>query len=267
MSGSSGQHSVNAETNHPLSPEQVISTPVGRRGRHRPVDEESISTRPHTNYFTLKAQLENGNTDLGSSRHERKSAVTTLNNWRDAVRGTEANAPPKSAPQLIVNSAHRHVKSLGPRERGLDSLEPLKVLPIKWHELSDESFYNEVEKLGHELTPATDVATTSRSIVRLISRTLAEVTKERDEAEDVRRLLQERELRRKRQMQELLKAMSSRDREVGQRLFDSMFNDESERNLGNRPSYSVGLKFFHLDCPSDLSLLVSSAFLERGSRR
>ncbi|KAL4250907.1 hypothetical protein ABKN59_005233 [Abortiporus biennis] len=205
---------------HPLLTEE------GSRGRRsRGGRQESEHTRSLTNYFTLKAQLE----EKGKSNA----------NWDGSVRGygkdNNTRKTGRPTPIIVVESAS-DVKLAGtstleslfsdPVQSGVDSATLNHILNTKWHEYSDEAINSEISRLEG----SSDVNHPYHTTIRVLSSAVQKLTQVRAELEESRRMLLEKENARKARAESLMRELQPPDRDVAKRVLQSLFPDDDEED-------------------------------------
>ena len=224
---------------HPLSPDDVPSK--SRRNRLNPAsDARPVSSA--SNYFTLKAQLEQNNLDSpnwdGSVRGygkaekmkslEPNSSPSLTNMW---------DRSPKAAPLFIVGSqgdralAHAPPEVVVTAEPELDGVSPAMsahVLATKWHTYSDEAIQASIAKLSASDSPADAPSQPYHTALRVLSSAVNNLSRARLELEEGRRLLLEKELARRKRAEDLLKELKPSEQDVAKRVIQSLFTDDDE---------------------------------------
>ncbi|PPQ73760.1 hypothetical protein CVT26_011878 [Gymnopilus dilepis] len=224
---------------HPLSPDDVPSK--SRRNRLNPAsDSRPVSSA--SNYFTLKAQLEQNNLDSpnwdGSVRGygktekmkslEPDSSPSLTNMW---------DRSPKAAPLFIVGSqgdralTHAPPEVVVTAEPELDGVSPAMsahVLATKWHTYSDEAIQASIAKLSASDSPADAPSQPYHTALRVLSSAVNNLSRARLELEEGRRLLLEKELARRKRAEDLLKELKPSEQDVAKRVIQSLFTDDDE---------------------------------------
>ncbi|KAJ7068881.1 rab-GTPase-TBC domain-containing protein [Mycena belliarum] len=235
---------------HPLLPEDVPSTRTRKsRGNHDPAA---------TNYFTLKAQLEQQN---GES------------NWDGSVRGhakPQASAP-NSAHKLVAKASSSSLSVLWDRDgrtaplfivadsagsprlhpdvfltadttdtNELDATIRAQVLDTRWHECSDEAIQSAISGLGAAQSPAEVSSHPYHSALRVLSQALHNLSQARMDFEQERRALQEKEVARRARAEALMNELQLvSEREIARRVIQSIFADDDEERHQVRREHSL----------------------------
>lgn len=248
-------------SSHPLSPE--LDPGLIRRGRGRQSSSSLENGRPSTNYFTLKAQAELGNSktlpDVWTPiRIRERSKGEAPDKWR---RGSQerVESPERpvtrathgldhtSRPRATVGSprSQRNISELPPHT--LDwtdpSMEngqfgPNQVLSTKWHELTDEQIQDTISRINEPKSYSEVSSQPYHSAIRLLSAALENTCRERDELEETHASLEESiEISQSRALQ-VLDKLPSAEREAGRRIFD-IFTTKHRPAVTKRPSFMV----------------------------
>ncbi|EIW57961.1 TBC-domain-containing protein [Trametes versicolor FP-101664 SS1] len=209
---------------HPLSQEDVSSR--GRRSRGKPSED---SPRPSPDYFALKAKLDDS---------AEKQTKYTNANWDGSVRGKGSRRSVKPPPLIVVESSSEDtVTNLAAKYDILtDSLpehisglfEPgatSQILTAPWHEYSDDAIRAAASKF------ATDDASSREpcyTIMRVLSHAVHNLTRARQQLEESRRALLEKETARKERVSQLLRELQPSEKEVANRVLQSLFPNDDE---------------------------------------
>ncbi|TFK34555.1 rab-GTPase-TBC domain-containing protein [Crucibulum laeve] len=249
-------HSKTPVHSHPLSPEDVPSSGRGtRRSRGSTTD-----TRPASNYFTLKAKLEQDTPDgtnwdgsvRGYSKAEKRKSVE----GPSGRRGSSSSAslavmwerPTRVAPLFVAESSPDDVPhSKNPEFVITSEFDPEEVghgvtgqvLATKWHEYSDEAIQTAISSVSKTDSPAESSSHPYHTVLRVLSSALDNMTRVRLQLEESRRLLLERESARRARADELLKELKPSERDVARRLIQSLFTDDDEDEHQVRRKLSV----------------------------
>ncbi|KAI0750042.1 rab-GTPase-TBC domain-containing protein [Daedaleopsis nitida] len=212
---------------HPLSQEDAPSR--GRRSRGK--NNEDIS-RPQTDYFTLKAKLDNA-----SEEHTRYTGA----NWDGSVRGLgKGRRSVKPPPLIVVESSSDDVAAHTDPEYDISHDVPTeamdglfspgtsaKILGTKWYGYSDVDMRAALAQLN---LPSHDTSHDHpcHAIIRVLSSAVHNLTRVRQELEDSRRVLLEKEAARKERAKQLLHELQPSEKETANRVFQSLFPDDDE---------------------------------------
>lgn len=254
---------------HPLSPEQT--PPRSRRTR-----DSRPATATSTNYFTLKAQLEQDQPSSskrdGSARAlEKRRAVDipspgtgaglaslTATQW-DTLTVTRA------PPLFVVGSPHDHDRVYphvvvtadvegGETESALSN----QVLATKWHTYSDEAIQATISKLSASDTPADGASHPYHTALRVLSSAVHNLSRVRLELEEARRALREKELARKARAQELLNELVPSEQDIAKRVIQSLFTDDDEdEHRVERKQSTIVRDYQCIDCAILTNVLYS----------
>ncbi|KAJ7471030.1 rab-GTPase-TBC domain-containing protein [Mycena latifolia] len=230
---------------HPLLPEDVPSTRTRKnRGNQDP------ESRPATNYFTLKAQLEQQNGEAnwdGSVKGYPKSTSSAPNSARKP--GAKASSSSlsvlwdrdgRTAPLFIVADSISAASSpsthpdifLTADSSNTDEFDPAvkaQVLDTKWHECSDEAIQSAISGLGAAQSPAEVSSHPYHSALRVLSQALHSLSQARVELEQGRKALQEKEVARRARAEALMNELQLvSEREIARRVIQSIFTDDDE---------------------------------------
>lgn len=232
---------------HPLLPEEGSSR--GRRSRGK--QTESGDSKPATDYFTLKAQLESS-----AEEHTKHSHA----NWDGSVRGYgkgRKRKHVKPAPLIVVESSSGHFASPStPSYNNLESVfsepstptysnvesvlsEPVlgesvshsdsQILLTTWHEMSDSDIESAILQC-HESTPQSSVPSHPyHSVLRVLSSAVHHLTRIRRELEESRRLLLEKDAARRDRASQLLQELPPSEKGVAERVLQSLFPNDDEK--------------------------------------
>ncbi len=101
-----------------------------------------------------------------------------------------------------------------------------KILNTRWHEYSNDEMHVAVSQLtaSTQGTPADDPC---YSIMRVLSSAFHNLTRARQELEESRRVLLEKEAAQKERAKQLLSELQPSDKEIGKRVFQSLFPDDN----------------------------------------
>ncbi|KAJ7146773.1 rab-GTPase-TBC domain-containing protein [Mycena epipterygia] len=241
---------------HPLLHEDV---PTSRTRKNRGnLDPES---RPTTNYFTLKAQLEQNNGDPGwdgSVRRygtARSSAPTSAHKALTKASSSSLSVlwdrDSRPAPFFIVgdsvsaansSSVHPHIllttESSDPEE--FDPSVKAQVLDTKWHECSDEAIQAAISGLSVVTQSPAEVSSHPyHSALRVLSQALHNLSQARVQLEQGRQALQEKEVARRARAEVLMNELQLvSEREIARRVIQSIFTDDDEEQHRVRRQHS-----------------------------
>jgi hypothetical protein len=246
-SGASSIHVKTPAHSHPLSVEEIPS-----RGRRSRAHDPESGPRPATNYFTLKAQLEQdsdgrANWDgsvRGFSKAERRKSMESSANHTLSSASLAAmwDKPAKPGPLFVVGPSTEFTFS-PPRTPsrkipGLfftdhDSFEfssslTSQVLGTQWHECSDEAIQSAISRIG-ESEASSDVHVHPYHLaLRVLSSALHNLSRARMELEESRMLLLEKEVARRSRAEALLSELQPSEQDVARRVIQSIFTDDDE---------------------------------------
>ena len=228
---------------HPLSPEE--SPPRSRRNRG-----DTTGARPATNYFTLKAQLEQGTSEPstwdGAPRsYEKRRTIEVPGAGPSATATTlwEKPASTRTPPLFIVGSPHDritpHVRVTADTDGDeAESALSNHILATQWHTYSDEAIQATITKLGAAETPEGHPYHTA---LRVLSSAVYNLSRVRIELEEARRVLQEKERAKRARAQELLNELIPSEQDIARRVIQSLFtnDDEDEHKVQRKQSVLV----------------------------
>ena len=256
---------------HPLSQEEVPSR--GRRSRGKASEDSPRQTRPQTDYFALKAKLESseespnsfkGNWDgsvRGYGKGNRRCVIHLSCRVPDVHADRDHPRSSKLPPLIVVEPSFDDISELSvPKYEILSdtNIQPVspttaaKILSTKWHQHSDDTMRAAVTEIGKHTTDDASADDPCYAIMRVLSSAVHNLTRARQELEESRRALQEKEAARKDRALQLLQELQPSDKEIGSRVFQSLFpNDdetthdvhrmERQQSLMVRPSWSARL--------------------------
>ncbi|KAF9450458.1 TBC-domain-containing protein [Macrolepiota fuliginosa MF-IS2] len=219
---------------HPLSPDELPSR--GRRSREPP----RTDAKPTTNYFTLKAQLEQDTSDTP--------------NWDGSVRGygklnkrrrSDARAQDKPSATSPWDRQQEDGMLLGtPKDNTrhepefvitevfdsdqYNSLVTGHVLSTKWHECADDAIEAAVSKLASMEAPGDVVNHPYFTSLRILSSAYHSLAYARSELQHHKRLVEEKEAARRKRADELLHELQPSERDIARRVIQSIFTDDDE---------------------------------------
>lgn len=237
---------------HPLSPEE--SPPRSRRNRGE------AGARPATNYFTLKAQLEQGATEPsswdGASRsYEKRRAIEVPGAGPTATATAlwDKPATTRTPPLFIVGSPHDritpHVRVTADTDGDeAESALSNQILATQWHTYSDEAIQATIAKLGTADTPEGHPYHTA---LRVLSSAVYNLSRVRIELEEARRVLREKEMAKRARAQELLNELIPSEQEIARRVIQSLFtnDDEDEHQVQRKQSVLVrNVQIYRVPC-------------------
>ncbi|KDR78593.1 hypothetical protein GALMADRAFT_244042 [Galerina marginata CBS 339.88] len=232
-------HTKTPVHSHPLSPEDVPSK--GRRNR----GQQSSEARPAStasNYFSLKAQQEQHHPELpnwdGSVRGYGKTERARAEENNSSSLTVLWDKPPSKAPPLfVVGSLHDLSMAHGnpevfvtgePELEGVNSAVSAQVLATKWHTYSDEAIQATISKLSASDSPADAPSHPYHTALRVLSSAVHNLSRARLELEEARKILQEKEVAKRKRANELLKELKPSEQEVARRVIQSLFTDDDE---------------------------------------
>ncbi|CCM04212.1 uncharacterized protein FIBRA_06379 [Fibroporia radiculosa] len=216
---------------HPLLSDEVSSR--GRRSRGKQLSEDS---RPATDYFSLKAQLESS-----AEEHTKYSNAS----WDGSVRGYGKGGKRKSVkptPVIVVESSSGQIatSTTGSHDE-FDSIisDPIladsQILRTRWHDMTDDAIESAVHQLGDSVPQSSLPSHPYNAVVRALSSAVYYLSRARRELEEGRKLLQEKEAARRERANQLLKELSPAEKDVAKRVLQSLFpNDDEETHQVQR---------------------------------
>ncbi|KAH9918904.1 TBC-domain-containing protein [Epithele typhae] len=214
---------------HPLSQDEVPSR--GRRSRGKPSEESPQQTRPQTEYLTLKAKLDSAHED--QTRNSR-------GNWDGSVRGygKSSRRSAKLPPLIVVEPSNDDLASpVGPKYEILTDADSFrfpppvtsKIISTRWHQFTDAAVRSAVSDITKAFTDTT-ANDPCFAILRVLSTAVHNLTRARHELEESRRELQEKEAARRERAMRLLEELQPSDKDIANRVFQSLFPDDDESN-------------------------------------
>ena len=253
--------SHNVTLSHPLSPAIPSSTRRGRIKQLPPPDEEA---RPSANYFTLKAQAEQGQALLGdwARRDARSRGLSEARggDWTSTVardsserslaslwdgrltlkpKDTQTNSREEIPPTPVPTGASKatSAKEFG----GFGPFTTSQVLSTKWHEMSDSQIEDTVS-LYNSTASSSEIPTQAyHSTLRALSAALEDLSVERTELDRLRVFMEERDKSLRSKAEKAVNMLSFSERDIGRRILDAMFTENEETHLVvKRSSKMVG---------------------------
>ncbi|KAJ7503309.1 rab-GTPase-TBC domain-containing protein [Mycena galericulata] len=235
---------------HPLLHEEVPASRTRKnRGNHDP------ESRPATNYFTLKAQLEQKNDEStwdGSVRgygKSRSSAPTPTHKPIPKASSSSLSVlwdrDSRPAPLFIVGDSDSPSRRpdifLTADTEDIDPSVKAQVLETKWHECSDEDIQSAISGLSVVTQSPADVSTHPyHSALRVLSQALHNLTQARVELEQGRKALQEKDVARRARAELLMNELHIvSEREIARRVIQSIFTDDDEEQHRVRREHSL----------------------------
>ena len=228
---------------HPLSPNDV---PSGRSRRSRGGNTPGTDPKAalNTNYFGLKAQLENdenNETHAGWDGSVRRLAKVKGETTARRSSGSSTSLPEmfnrkastskndsRNTPLIIVASSSSSEQPTEPSEPSFSFTS--QILATKWHEYSDEAIQSAISSISSSSSPADVSNNPYHSVLRCLSLALSNMARVRAELEERKRLLEERELARRQRAEELLgELMQPNERDVVTRVVKEIFADDEEQ--------------------------------------
>ncbi|KAF8963126.1 rab-GTPase-TBC domain-containing protein [Flammula alnicola] len=231
---------------HPLSPEEVPSK--GRRSRGQ-LGSDVRPTSTAANYFTLKAQLEQDQSDSpnwdGSVRGYGKVEKRRVIEVNSGQKGSSSSlammwdkpTTTRAPPLFVVGSTHDLALAQGTPEvlitaesevDGIDSAVSSQILATKWHTYSDEAIQTTISKISASDSPADASNHPYHTALRVLSSAVHNLSRARLELEVTRRVLREKEMASKARAEELLKELTTSEQDVARRIIQSLFADDDE---------------------------------------
>ncbi|KIL59002.1 hypothetical protein M378DRAFT_85653 [Amanita muscaria Koide BX008] len=194
---------------HPLSPGEQ---PSARTRRSRAAQD--AHTAPQTprlstssSYFSLRTKLESSSSSTG--------------NWDGSVRGY-GKLP---TPSVLLSSEDEEKDPVSAR-----------VLSTQWHECSDDAIQSAVSTLGGNSEVLDHPYHTA---LRVLSAAYHKLASAREELEENRRLLREKEGALKKRTQALVDELKPSEQEVARRILQSIFPDDDEEQHDVRRKQGV----------------------------
>ncbi|KAF5359891.1 hypothetical protein D9756_002944 [Leucocoprinus leucothites] len=229
---------------HPLSSEDLPSR--GRRSRDPPRSESKNAT----NYFALKAQLEqdtpgapnwdgsvrgynklNKRNYSGARGRDKPSAVSLWDAQQQdipppifVVGSSKDYIPPpkRHDPEFVITEVF-HSEQYSP-------LVTEHVLDTKWHECSDDALEGAISKLTSIEEPGDVVNHPYFTALRILSSAYHSMAYVRQDTEEYRRLMFEKETARKQRADDLLHELQPPEREIARRVIQSIFTNDDENS-------------------------------------
>ncbi|KAI0833838.1 TBC-domain-containing protein [Trametes gibbosa] len=215
---------------HPLAQDLEVSS-RGRPSRGKPSED---SPRPSPDYFSLKAKLD------GSAEEQTRHMNA---NWDGSVRGygkggrRSVKPPPLivvesssedtavSAATKYENIADGHSGYLqGPFSPSTTS----KILTEPWHDYSDDAIRAAAFKYTDDQSFEASSSDACYAILRVLSQAVRSLARTRQQLEESRRLLVEKEAARKERVDQLLRELHSSEKDIATRLLQSLFPNDDE---------------------------------------
>ncbi|KAF8629644.1 hypothetical protein AX15_003375 [Amanita polypyramis BW_CC] len=195
---------------HPLSPDNPPSSRT-RRSRGTLNDDAAGAQTP--GYSLLRAQL-------------KSSASTSTGNWGDDVHGHD-----RTPPVVVLSEEGQHA--------GDSAQEPLsaRVLTTKWHECSDDAIESSISTLGGASSEVFDHP--YYTVLRILSAAYHRLASVREELEENRRLLREKEGALQDRTRALLGELKPSEQDVARRILQSIFTDDDEAQHDVKRGQSV----------------------------
>ncbi|KAJ6578067.1 rab-GTPase-TBC domain-containing protein [Mycena capillaripes] len=236
---------------HPLLPEDVSTSRSRKnRGNHDP------ESRPTTNYFTLKAQLEQQNSPSGDTSWDgsvrgyakpRSSAPSSVHKPKTKASTSSLSVlwdgDSRPAPLFIVGGDPGHSKlfqadAAEAQDLDIDPTLRAQVLDTKWHECSDDAIQSAISGLSAQ-SPAEVSGPPYHSALRVLSQALHNLAQARMELEEGRKALQEKEAARRARAEALMNELQLvSEREIARRVIQSVFTDDDEEQHNVRRQQS-----------------------------
>lgn len=102
------------------------------------------------------------------------------------------------------------------------------ILKTQWHELSDDAVDVALSSF-HETTPQSSIPSHPyHSVIRALSSAAQNLSRVRRELEEDRRLLREKEARRRERAEHLIRELPASDKEIARRVLQSLYPDDDE---------------------------------------
>ncbi|KAI0763332.1 TBC-domain-containing protein [Trametes elegans] len=219
---------------HPLLPEEGVSS-RGRRSRGKPSED---SSRPSPDYFSLKAKLD------GS---DKEHTSNTNANWDGSVRGygKGSRRSVKPPPLIVVESSsdgtvvdrsnYEILRDSQPQTLNgpFSATTTAAILTAPWHEYTNEAVRSNVAQYTTEISQGLPVDHPCYSIIRVLSSAVHNLTRVREELEESRRVLMEKEKAREARVDQLMRELQPSEKDIANRVLQSLFpnDDESTRQV------------------------------------
>ncbi|KAL5504086.1 hypothetical protein ACEPAH_8159 [Sanghuangporus vaninii] len=255
--------SNNTAVSHPLSP---AFPSTNRRGRPKQVSSSDEEVRPSTNYFTLKAQAEQGHSLLREwTRHDGRSrglseaggndwssteardsserSLSSLWDGRLTLKAKSSTANSREGISSTPDSTHaRAPRALAGKEKGeFGPFTASQVLSTKWHEMSDTQIEDTISRYNTP-APSSDVpAQAYHSTLRALSAALEDLSVERTELDRLRIFMEERDKSLRRKAEHAVNMLPISEREIGQRILTSIFSETEEPHVVVKHSSRMSL--------------------------
>jgi hypothetical protein len=229
----SSTHLKTPTHSHPLSSEEPTS-----RGRRNRGTLQSSSQTP-TNYFSVKAQLEQDtpgqpNWDgsvRGYGHHGRKKNRTdTREQDKPSIASLWNGRQQSGVPPVAVDNpsdSHFVITEVFDSDQH-NPFVTSHVLATRWHDCSDDAIEGAISKLTAMEAPGDVVQHPYFTALRILSSAHHSLLLARQELEEHRRLVQEKEGARRRRADELLHELQASDRDVASRVIQSIFTNDDE---------------------------------------
>ncbi|KAJ7765845.1 rab-GTPase-TBC domain-containing protein [Mycena maculata] len=239
---------------HPLLHEDV---PTSRTRKNR--GNQDPESRPTTNYFTLKAQLEQSSGESswdGSVRGYAKPRSSAPSPAHKPISKASSSSlsvlwdrDTRPAPLFIVGDSGSTANStpnifLTPESADTEEFDPsvkAQVLDTKWHECSDEAIQSAISGLSVVTQSPAEVSSHPyHSALRVLSQALHNLSQARLELEQGRKALQEKEVARRARAELLMNELQlASEREIARRVIQSIFTDDDEEQHRVRREHSL----------------------------
>ncbi|OCH89615.1 TBC-domain-containing protein [Obba rivulosa] len=218
-----------AQVTTPTHLHPLLDTVPSRARRSRGRTDAESPRLSGANYFTLKAQLEQG-----AEQHNGHPKAT----WDGSVRGYGKGAKPSTAPLIVIESSSSGAvaqPSSGPTrlerifsDHFVSPEHEARVLATKWHEYSDAEIESALSSMGGLRPESPSAGRSYCNVLRVLSSTVHSLSKARKELEESRQLLMEKEAARRDRAEQLMKELQPSELDVAKRLLQSLFPNDNE---------------------------------------
>ncbi|KAF8979903.1 hypothetical protein BDQ17DRAFT_1549982 [Cyathus striatus] len=230
--------------------ESMADAPPSRRRNRGSTSRSTSDTKPVSNYFTLKAKLEQDNAESnwdgsvrgyrGKERRRSMYGESAAGSVTGAGAGTGCESPnplavlwdrppPSRTPldtlaycdPLVVRTNEFDYNEVGPGTTGM-------ILATKWHEYSNETLQSGIANVSKPESPSQAGNHPYHTTIRVLSSALENLTRVRRELEESRMLLLDKEASRRARAEELFKELPSSEVDTARRVIQSIFTDDDE---------------------------------------
>jgi hypothetical protein len=255
-SAASSIHIKTPAHSHPLSVDET--PPRGRRARG---NQDVDGSRPPTNYFTLKAQLEQlegevANWDASSFMDKQRLDGASGYWGSSASLNAMWDGTSKLGSQLVANGlvlspprtpSRRNPESVfnDPEHPELAPSLTAQVLGTNWHTYTDEAIETAISRLGVSESPTDVPSHPYHFALRVLSVAVRNLSRVRMELEENRQMLLEKEVARRGRAEALMNELPPSDRDIARLVLQSIFTDDDEghHQVRRQQSSMVPLRF------------------------